>query len=116
MKSKYQEVAERYFELSNESDFDGIAKFLTDRTTYSSQNTGIYFGSDNIIAMQKPFHAKFKYLNWQIDQIQELKPGIIQMDYTFEAELPDGQKIESEGTETVVVSGGQILHIEIRNR
>lgn len=116
MKSKSQEIAEQYFNLSNESNFEEIAKLFTSTTTYSSQNTGIYLGSEDIITMQKDFHGRFIKLKWAIDSIKEIKPGIIKIEYSFRGEMKDGQVVESEGTETIVMRDGVILHVEIRNK
>jgi hypothetical protein len=115
-KSKEQLLAEEYFRLSNLSDFDSIAKLFTDSTTYSSQNTGVFLGSDSILEMQKDFHGKFTKLNWKVNFVEELKPGVILFDYTFEAEANDGKKINYYGLEYVIVREGKIVHIEIRNK
>src|SRR5438309_1908167 len=108
------ETAQLYFSLSNKSDFVGIEKLFTDTTTYSSQTTGIYLGGTNIVAMQKVFHGKFSSLKWQVNSIEEVKPGIVLFDFDFSGEMPGGQKIESSGLEYVIVHQGKIQHIEIR--
>jgi hypothetical protein len=107
-------IAKLYFELSNKSDFDGIMKLLTDSTTYSSQRTGVYLGRDSIIAMQKEFHGKFSELNWKINSVKEIKPGIILFDYEFTATTKDGEPLKNSGQEYVIVYQGKIQHIEIR--
>lgn len=111
-----QKIAQLYFELSNQSDFDGIAKLFTGSTTYSSQTTGIYLGSNDILAMQKQFHGKFSSLKWTVKSVEEVKPGIVLCDYDFVGRLPNGEKIESSGLEYVIVYQGKIQHIEIRNK
>ena len=110
------EIAKYYFDVSNKSDFDRIASLLTDSTTYSSQNTGLYLGKDDIIAMQKAFHGKFSSLNWQVNSTEEVKPGIILFDYDFLAEMPSGEKVKNSGLEYIIVHDGKIQHIEIRNK
>ena len=110
------EIAEHYFDLSNKSDFANISKLFADSTTYSSQNTGLYLGKTDIIAMQKSFHAKFSSLKWRVNSVKEVKPGIILFDCDFSAEMQNGEKIESSGLEYVVVHDGKIQHIEIRNK
>ena len=110
------EIATYYFDLSNKSDFAHIAKLFTDSTTYSSHNTGLYLGKDDIIAMQKAFHGKFASLKWQINSVEEVKPGIVLFDYDFLAEMSNGEKIKSSGLEYVIVHDGKIQHIEIRNK
>jgi len=110
------EIAQQYFEFSNQSDFEGIAKLLTDSTTYSSQNTGIYLGRDDIIAMQKDFHYKFAKLHWHVNSVKEVKHGVILFDYDFQATLPSGEVMQSSGLECVVIYKDKIQHIEIRNK
>ena len=110
------EIAKRYFELSNESDFDSIEKLFTDSSTYSSQTTGVYSGRDNIMAMQRAFHGKFSSLNWKVNSVEEVKPGIVIFDYEFNGQMRDGEKIKSLGLEYVTVQHGKIQNIEIRNK
>jgi hypothetical protein len=110
------EIAKHYFDLSNKSDFVHISQLLTDSTTYSSQNTGLYLGKDDIIAMQKAFHGKFSSLEWRINSEEEVKSGVILFDYDFSAEMPSGEKIKSSGLEYVIIHDGKIQHIEIRNK
>ena len=114
--SKAQETAELYFRLSNKSDFEGIAKLLNDSTTYSSQNTGLYVGKEEIIKMQKTFHGAFSSLKWAVESVNEIKPGVVMFEYTFSATKPDGEKIKSSGLEYIVVNDDKILHIEVRNK
>jgi len=109
-------IANLYFDLSNKSDFAGIEKLFTETTTYSSQTTGLYLGRDDILAMQKAFHSKFVSLHWQVNSVEEVKPGIVLFDYDFVGELPNGEKIESSGLEYVIVYQGKIQHVEIRNK
>jgi hypothetical protein len=110
------ETAKLYFELSNKSDFAGIEKLFTDTTTYSSQATGVYLGKEDILAMQKAFHAKYSSLEWRVNSIKELKPGIVIFDYNFMGKTLNGEKVESLGLEYVIVHNGKIQHIEIRNK
>ena len=107
-------VAQHYFDLSNKSDFAGIAKLFTETTTYSSQTTGIYLGRDNILAMQRAFHGKFTSLHWQVNSVEEVKPGIVLFDYTFTGALPNSEKIQTSGLEYVIVHQAKIQHVEIR--
>ena len=110
------EIAQLYFALSNKSDFEGIGKLFTDSTTYSSQTTGIYLGRDSILAMQKEFHGKFISLHWNINSVEEVRPGIVLFDYDFIGELPNSEKVESSGLEYVIVYQGKIQHVEIRSK
>jgi hypothetical protein len=109
-------IAKLYFELSNKSDFAGIKKLFTETTTYSSQTTGLYLGSDDILAMQRIFHGKFTILKWDVISVEEIKPGIVLFDYEFVGALPNGEKVKTSGLEYVVIHEGKIQHIEIRNK
>lgn len=109
-------IAQLYFKLSNKSDFDGIEKLLTDSTTYSSAATGVYLGRDSIMEMQKAFHGKFTSLKWTVNSVEELKPGIVLFDYSFEGKLPSGETTKSSGLEYVIVYKDKIQHIEIQNK
>lgn len=110
------EIAKHYFELSNQSDFAKIAALFADSTTYSSQNTGVYLGKDDIIAMQKAFHGKFSSLLWRVNSVEEVKPGVILFDYDFRAKTGTGEQVESSGLEYVIIYADKIQHIEIRNK
>lgn len=109
-------IAKLYFELSNNSDFDGISKLLTESTTYSSQNTGVYLGVKDILEMQRAYHGRFKSLYWRVNSVKEVKSGIILFDYDFIGTQNDGQEVESSGLEYVIVMKEKILHIETRNK
>lgn len=110
------QIAQHYFELSNKSDLDNIAKLFTNTTTYSSQTTGVYLGVDDIIAMQRTFHGKFAALHWQVNSAYEVKPGIVLFDFDFTGRLPSGKEIKSSGLEYVIVQNRKIQHVEIRNK
>ncbi len=110
------EIAQLYFHLSNNSDFNEIKNLFTDSTTYSSQNTGLFLGVESIQAMQKDFHNKFSSLHWTINSIEKVKTGIILVDYNFVAQSKSGDEVKSSGFEYIVVHNDKILHIEIRNK
>ncbi len=110
------EIAKKYFEVSNQSDFDAIGKLFTHSTTYSSQNTGLYLGVEDILAMQRSYHGSFQSLNWKINDIQEVKSGIIEIDFSFSGVTIDGDKVSYSGLEYVVICGNLIQHIEVRNK
>lgn len=110
------EIANRYFDLSNKSDFDGIGKLLTETTTYSSQTTGFYLGRDDILTMQQAFHARFATLKWTVKSVEEVKPGIVLFDYDFAGKPHNGEKIETSGSEHIIVYQNKIRHVEIRSK
>src|SRR5580698_7299569 len=110
------DIAKLYFDLSNNSDFNNMERLFTNSSTYSSPTTGIYLGRDNIIAMQKEFHGKYKALYWKVNSVSEIKPGIVLLDYDFIGEVLDGNKIDTSGLEYVIIYDEKIQHIEIRNK
>ena len=109
-------IAKRYFELSNDSDFDSISPLLNDLATYDSQNTGLHTGLDDIVSMQKDFHKKFSSLGWTINDIKESQPNIVIIDYDFVGKKLNGATVNSSGLETIVVKNGRIIRIEVRNK
>ncbi len=109
-------TAKLYFELSNESDFDNIEKLFTDTTIYISQNTGKYIGSGDIIAMQRKFHGQFSSLQWRVNSVKKMDPGVILFDFDFVGEKPNGEVIKTSGQEYVTVKAGKIQKIEILNK
>lgn len=110
------EIAQLYFDFSNKSDFEGIASLLTDKTIYTSANTGSYTGVDEILAMQKTFHGKFSSLKWTVSSVHETKNGVIVFDYDFYGKQHDGTEVRSSGLEYITVLYGKIHDIEIRNK
>lgn len=110
------DIAKLYFDLSNASDFEGITKLLSDKTSYISANTGSYTGVEEIIRMQKAFHGKFSSLKWTVNSIHETKNGVIVFDYDFYGKQHDDTEIRSSGLEYITVLYGKIHDIEIRNK
>jgi hypothetical protein len=108
-------IAQKYFEVSNISDFDQICELFSETSTYSSQNTGLYLWTHDIIEMQKWFHASFENLNWEIKEIQEEKAGIIKVDFIFTG-VRQWEKIEFSWIEYLVIINWIIQHIEIKNK
>ena len=109
-------LAERYFQLSNDSRLDEIETLLTDSTTYSSQNTGVYLGASAIMEMQRAFHGRFEALHWEIHAFKETRPGVVWFDFTFNGRTKDGEMITLQGEEYVIVYNGKIQHVEVRNK
>lgn len=110
------QTAQTYFDLSNESDFDGIGSLFTESTTYVSQTTGKYVGRKAIMDMQRAFHGKFSSLHWHVNSVTEVKPNVILFDYTFTGELLSKETIKSAGLEFITVKDGKILHVEIKSK
>jgi len=110
------EIAHEYFDVSNRSDMEAISKLFTPTTTYSSQNTGVYAGVDQIIEMQTAFHGSFKSLNWEVLASEEVRPGVVWLDFVLSGEKLNGEKVHLPGIEYVVVIDGRIQHVEVRNK
>ena len=49
------QIAQEYFELSNQADLTSIEKMFTNTSTYSSVNTGVFYGRQQIMDMVRPF-------------------------------------------------------------
>ncbi len=110
------ETAKLYFELSNKSDLEAVAKLFADTATYNSQTTGCHSGVSNIMLMQKEFHGKFSSLGWRVNSTKEIRPGTILFDYNFSGTLLDGGEINSSGLEYVTVHNGKIQNVEIKSK
>ena len=108
-------LAQHYFDLSNDSNLDGIRQLMTPATTYSSDNSGLFLGVDDIVAMQTSFHTKFESLNWQVTEVEEIKPGIVRFAFQFSGKTASGESIHSSGIEYVVIHNDRIQHIEVRH-
>lgn len=108
-------LAQHYFDLSNRRDLSGIAALMTDGTTYSSDNTGLHLGAGPIIEMQRAFFDRFATLSWDIDRLEEVKPGIVRFEFRFRGCTIEGQTVDRRGIEHVVVQAGRLRHIEVRN-
>ena len=109
------EIAERYFELSSQSDLDSIESMFTDSSTYSSVNTGVYLGRSQIMTMMRAFHASFQSLTWTIDHIEEIRPGVAQIEFSLISLNGQGKKSRSKGSEYVLTFNGLLQHVEVRN-
>lgn len=110
------ELAYNYFKLSNESNMIEIEKLFKESITYSSKNTGLYFGINNIIEMQKSFHWSFKKLEWKMHSIEEIKPWIILIDYEFNWLKDTWEKVIDSWLEYIIIHNEKIQHIEIKNK
>ena len=114
--SNAREVAERYFQLSNEGRLDDIEAMFTPTSTYSSAHTGIYLGTEDIMAMQRKFYASFETMGWDIHAVDEVKPGIVWFDFTFTGRTHEGEAVIRPGVEYVVVVDGRLRHVEVRSK
>ena len=110
------EIAQHYFDLSNESDFESIQLLFSETTTYRSGNGELFLGMKDIMVMQKSYHGLFDRLNWQVNSIDEIKPGIILIDFNFEGDSKSGDKIEYSGLESIIVYREKIQHIDVSRK
>ena len=111
-----EQLAKHYFSLSNEGNLAEIKKLLTASSTYSSANTGVFLGADQIMKMQSKFFASFESMDWEVHSIEEVKPGIVLFDFTFSGRTHGGEAVHRPGREYVIVYHGKIQHIEVRNQ
>jgi hypothetical protein len=112
--AKALDLAQHYFALSNERRLDDIEAMLAPSTTYSSANTGLYLGASPIMAMQRAFFAGFEELGWTAHDVEEVSPGIVRFDFTFEGTTRDGEQIRRDGIEHIVVFEDRIQHVDVR--
>ena len=110
------ELAQRYFDLSNQGNLAEIEKLFTSSSTYSSANTGVYLGVDQIMDMQAAFFAGFETLAWDVHQVEEIRPGVVLFDFTFSGKTLDGETVVRPGLEYVIVYHGKLQHVDVRNR
>jgi hypothetical protein len=110
------QIAKLYFELSNKSNITEIAKLMTENTTYSSVHQGVFLGNNQIIKMQTAFHGSFDFLKWKILEIDEIRPGVVYINFTMNAQRVSGDLLEIHDDEYVVVKDGKLQHIEVRNK
>lgn len=108
------ELANEYFALSNDSNFDEIAQLFTDSTTFYSAKHEMFLGVTDIMAMQRAHHGSYKSLHWHVTQVEELKPGVVLFDFDFEGVNQAGEAIAFSGKEYVVIQEGKIIHINVR--
>ena len=109
------QIALKYFEVSNVSNFEEIEKLFHENITYSSQNTGLYVWVANIIEMQKKFHGSFESLEWKLWEVLEKKLWIVRVDFEF-IWLKPWEEIRFSWIEYIIVVDEKIQHIEIKNK
>jgi hypothetical protein len=114
--SKALKLAQHYFDLSNQGKLEDIAKLFTESSTYSSVTTGLYFGVDSIMKMQSEFFSNYQSMAWHVNSVEEIKPGIVLFDFTFNGTTNEGEIITRDGLEYVIVYKEKIQHIEVRNK
>ncbi len=115
MKSKAEQIARTYFNLSNSGDLDKITQLIQADATYSSDNTGLYYGVRDIMQMMQGFFNAHISINWHIEQLECLSEHIIEIKFTCQSTNHNGIKTARMGTERLVIDNDKIRHIEVRN-
>lgn len=110
------ELARHYFELSNQRELDQIEPLFSERSTYSSDNQGLFLGKAQIMQMMRAFFASYETMHWTIEAEREVKPGIAEIEFRFQGLDHDGVESDRRGVERIAVVDGGIQHIEVRNR
>lgn len=107
-------VAKRYFELSNDQNFEGISDLLSELASYKSPALGTLTSRDEIIKKQKEFYKAHKFLRWHDKSYKEIEKDTVVIDYECEAETKDGEMMSWSGLEYITVKNGKIVRIEIK--
>ena len=107
-------ISRDYFRLSNDQDIESISSLFVEDATYSSDNTGLFFGRQDIMEMMGGFFNAFSSLHWSIDSIEEKTPYIVELHFTFVAENTEGESVERQGIEKLVIVNEKIRHIDVR--
>ena len=110
-----QETVQKYFDLSNKRDLKGIEELLQDDATYSSDNVGVHYGKEAIMAMKENFYGSFKTMHWEVHTMEETAPHVIRGTFTFTGTNTDGEERNRDGIENVVAVDGKVRHVEVRN-
>lgn len=108
------ELAERYFALSNAGRLDEIETMFTPSSTYSSANTGVFLGVEQIMGMQRAFFSSFKEMGWVLHSVEEVRQGVVLFDFTFTGVTNDGESVNRPGLEYVIVYDRKLQHVEVR--
>ena len=108
-------IAEQYFALSNAGKLDEIEALFTPSSTYSSANTGVFLGAEQIMGMKRTFFSSFKKMAWDVHNVEEVRPGVVLFDFTFSGVTNDDENINRRGLEYVIVYNDKLQHVEVRN-
>lgn len=114
--SKELTLAKHYFDLSNQSDFEKITELFDENSTFCTRNNEYFIGAENIMQMQRAHHGLFKELNWAVNDIEEIKSGVICFDFGFEGITQTDELVEMTGIEVVIIQDGKIRHIDVRSK
>lgn len=104
-----------YFQASNDRDLETIESMFSEEATYSSDNTGLYYGKANIMKMIETFFDYYPELNWVVNGAEEKTDYIVELDFSFDGTDIQGASTSRRGLERLVIVDGKIRHIEVRN-
>lgn len=105
-----------YFNLANARNLVGIEKLFTLNTTFSFENIGVYYGAPQIMGSLRAFFGSYAYLDWDVTSSQEIRAGVVYVQFTFSGQTLDGESVSYPGEAYVIVNGEDIQHLEIRNK
>ncbi|WP_330925504.1 hypothetical protein [Candidatus Sororendozoicomonas aggregata] len=108
------EIAEYYFKLSNDSNFEEITRLFCESATFRSGKGELFLGVTDIMSMQRQHHGMFTQLQWKVSSVTEIKPGIIHFTFDFAGKTHEGERVEYSGLEDVVIYQGKIQHVQVR--
>ncbi|WP_281646378.1 hypothetical protein [Parendozoicomonas sp. Alg238-R29] len=110
------EIAEYYFKLSNDSNFEEITKLFSESSTFRSGKGELFLGAKDIMNMQRIHHGMYTKLGWLVESVSEIKPGIVHFVFDFKGETLSGEKVVYSGLEDVIIHNGKIQHIQVQIR
>lgn len=115
MNNSIENIAKKYFDLSNKARLNDIGNIFANDATYSSVATGLYYGVDDIMSMMTAFFSQYKILHWHIDELSVITDHIVEIHFTLQSTNHDGIKVTRKGIEKLVINDNKIRHIEIKN-
>ena len=106
-------LTEQYFAYSNKSNLAQVAQLLSESSSYYSVNLGFFVGKKDIMAMQTAFHSQYQTVQWTIEQLAEIKPNVVEIEFSFDGRLQDGTESKRQGREHILIYGSLIQHIAV---
>jgi len=114
MKNSSITLSKLYFSLSNQGNLKDIKKLFHPEATYSSEQTGLYYGVEDIMTMMHHFFNQYQSLHWHIDEMKAKTPLITEIKFSCLAVDHHQVKSERTGVERLLVVDELIRHIEVR--
>ena len=104
-------VVKQFCEVSNESDLDKVSTLFHENATYYSAEGELFLGHEAIMAMQKQLHGQYKELEWTINDVKEVKPGVVHFSFDFKGINQKNQPVTYSGIEDIAVYEDKIQHL-----